>query len=92
MAGPTCPVERLDSPCPDRPVAATIVVRDASGKEVASVRSGSNGTFEIRLAPGTYVLNGIRSVGLHRVAKPTTVTVLQGRFTAVTITFDTGIR
>src|SRR5207249_1393233 len=27
QAGPTCPVERIDSPCPPRPLAATVVVR-----------------------------------------------------------------
>src|SRR5437764_762910 len=37
MAGPTCPVERSDSPCPDRPVTATVIVTDASGKQVTRV-------------------------------------------------------
>jgi hypothetical protein len=73
-------------------VVATIVVKDSSGKQVATVRTGSDGRFEIRLAPGTYVLEGTTSAGLHRVAKPTTVTVPSGGFATVTITFDTGIR
>jgi hypothetical protein len=92
VEGPTCPVEQLSSPCPDRPVAATVVVKDTFGKEVATARSGTDGKFEIRLAPGTYVLSGERSEGLDRVSKPTTVTVRSGRFTDVVIEFDTGIR
>lgn len=93
MEGPTCPVESLSSPCPDRPVAgATVMVKDTDGKKVASVRSGSDGTFEIRLGPGTYVLTGQRSAGLDKVSKPVTVTVVSGRIASVVVQFDTGIR
>jgi Carboxypeptidase regulatory-like domain len=92
MAGPTCPVERIDSPCPDRPVRATITVKDASGAKVATVSSGADGRFEVGLPAGTYVLIGQAATGLHRVTGPVHVTVRPGRFTSVTIEFDTGIR
>jgi hypothetical protein len=92
MTGPTCPVERSDSPCPDRPVIATIVVRDAAGKQLATARSASDGRFTIRLGPGSYVLTGELSAGLNRATTPIQVTVRAGQFTSVTITFDTGIR
>jgi len=92
MAGPTCPVERSDSPCPDRPVTATVIVTDASGKQVTRVATAGDGRFTIRLAPGSYVVRGERAGGLGRLAPPVDVTVRAGQFTSVTLTFDTGIR
>jgi hypothetical protein len=54
--GPMCPVERIDSPCPDQPYAATIVIKDASGKEVARAHSAGDGRFRVALKPGSYTL------------------------------------
>jgi len=92
MAGPTCPVERSESPCPDRPVTATVIVTDASGKQVARVGTAADGRFIVRLVPGSYVVRGERAAGLGRVTAPMQVTVRAGQFTSVTLTFDTGIR
>jgi len=92
VAGPTCPVERADSPCPDRPLVATIVVTDPSGKQVKQARSGADGRFEITLEPGTYRVEGDSSTSMQRSTPPITVTVHRWQFTTVTIQFDTGIR
>jgi hypothetical protein len=84
-------VQRIDSPCPDRPFVADIVVLDSSGKRVASVSSGADGRFRIALPPGSYTLSP-----QHRSTPPSardqTVAVAARTFTAVTITYDSGIR
>src|SRR5438477_11763732 len=43
-AGPTCPVERIDHPCPPRPVVADVQAR-AAGRVVAWTRSNLQGTL-----------------------------------------------
>ena len=93
QVGPTCPVERLGSPCPPRPLAATVVARDGNGQEVGRAQSGADGHFTIGLQPGAYTLVGltINASGLPRPI-PTTVTVVEGRYTSVTVEYDSGIR
>jgi hypothetical protein len=92
VAGPTCPVERSDSPCPDRPVTGTIVVKREDGTVVKRVTSSADGRFFVALAPGTYVLVGERAAGLHHLTKPFRVTLRSGQVVSLTIVFDTGIR
>lgn len=91
--GPTCPVERINSPCPPRPIAATVIATDASGKEIGRTRSGSDGLFKLSLKPGTYTLTGQRPANqaLPRPI-PQRVTVNSTGYTAVTLQFDSGIR
>jgi len=93
QAGPTCPVERINSPCPPRPLAATIVVRDASGREVARTHSGADGHFKVDVAPGTYTVVGL-NIGSSMLPRPipTTATVTSGSYTAITVEYDSGIR
>ena len=91
--GPTCPVERVGAPPCVAPLAATISVRNASDQEVTRFRSASDGTFKVDLAAGTYTLIGISSGpgGLPRPI-PVTVTVIDGQYAQVNVTFDSGIR
>ena len=93
QVGPTCPVERIDSPCPPHPLAATIVVRDASGAEVTRFHSGADGRFRVDLRPGTYTLVGL-SIGSGMLPRPipTSVTVTSGTYTSVNVEYDSGIR
>jgi len=93
QSGPTCPVERINSPCPPRPLAATVVVRDAAGHEVARTNSGVDGHFKVDVAPGTYTVVGlnINSSMLPRPI-PTTVTVTMGSYVSVNVEYDSGIR
>ena len=97
VAGPTCPVERVppDPQCQPRPLAASLRIHPA-GKHspVDTVRSGSDGRFSIHLAPGVYVVKPLARSGspLPRPPAPSQVRVRVGRFTHVTITYDTGIR
>jgi hypothetical protein len=91
--GPVCPVERIDTPCPDKPYQATIVVKDDQGNEVARVQSGEDGRFRVALAPGTYTLAPqSSSQGSYPFAKEQQVEVQAGAFTTVSVQFDSGIR
>ena len=92
-AGPTCPVEQANNPCPPHPVAgAVIVIRDTNGNQKAEVRSGADGMAIIDLPAGEYVLEPQPVQGLMGGAKPMNVTVGDGGPTEVTILYDTGIR
>ena len=93
QSGPTCPVERINSPCPPRPLAATIVVRDAAGHEVARTRSGADGLFKVDVAPGTYTVVGL-NIGSSMLPRPipTTATVTSGIYVTVKVEYDSGIR
>jgi hypothetical protein len=92
--GPLCPVERADSPCPDKPIAARNQVKDAAGDVVATVSSGDDGRFAVSLAPGRYVLQGLAPTpgSPFPIGSTVTATVRPHRFTDVTVPFDTGIR
>jgi hypothetical protein len=91
--GPTCPVERPDSPCPDAGYAATI--RVMSGNDVvATGRSADDGSFRIPVAPGTYEIQAdpLSGDGIAHAAAVTDVVVRDGAFTHVDVSFDSGIR
>lgn len=91
LVGPTCPVESLESPCPDRPIEAEVsVVRAGSDDVVRVAHSGSDGRFRTSVQPGEYTLSASASGAMS--CKPENVTVEAGQFTEVTILCDTGIR
>jgi len=56
---------------------------------VATFTSDAAGTFSVGVSPGTYTL---RSTSGLPFLKSATVTVLEGQFTDVRLTADTGIR
>ena len=95
LAGPTCPVDRPESPCPDRPLAdAPIQVTPAGGGNATTVQSDSEGHFRVALAPGEYMVTPLplNSVGLPAPGQAVQVLVQAGELTNVTLTYDTGIR
>lgn len=88
--GPTCPVERVGSPCA-RPYQATVGIYTGNGsRRITTFRSGSDGRFRVRLPAGRYRLENTHS-GLPRL-QPVRVAVKAHRYTAITLRFDTGIR
>ncbi len=94
-AGPVCPVERVppDPGCAPRPMAgAVIVIRDASGAEVARVTTAADGTYFAALAPGRYNVEPQAAKGVLGVPGPAGVTVIDGFTTTVDLGYDTGIR
>jgi hypothetical protein len=90
-AGPTCPVERPDQPCPPRPVAAQVDAQDASGRTVATTRTDQAGRYSLGLAAGTYTLVAVTGATYPR-CPPTSVTVRPVGPTRADINCDTGIR
>lgn len=91
--GPMCPVMQQGVPCPDLPFSAKIVVEDEDGTEVASVVSGDDGTFQIELGAGVYVLvPQAPNPGAPPFAHELAVEVLEDAFTEVLIQYDSGIR
>lgn len=90
LIGPMCPVVRPGESCPDKPFSAEVAVQTPSGREAARFRSDEEGRFRVALKPGTYTLvpksNGIQ------MAPEAQVTVADGEFTPVRITYDSGIR
>ena len=91
MIGPTCPVMRANSPCPDKPFATDVTVADASGKVVATTKSGTDGSFKVELAPGVYTISAVGSMP-GAPSPGVRVTVTQGAWSSVRLTVDSGIR
>jgi hypothetical protein len=90
VAGPTCPVETPESPCPDRPVSDARVTAKGGGTS-KTTRSDASGAFRLRLKPGTYTITAA-SEGLLGGCDEQHARVAKRRYTDVTITCDTGIR
>ena len=94
-AGPVCPVEKNppDPACAPRPVAgAAIVIRDASGKEIARVTTANDGTFFADVPAGGYVIEPQSVQGLLGRPGPTSIVVRDGATSRVDLGYDTGIR
>ncbi len=87
-----CPVYSDASPCPAKPIAAHLTA-SAAGHVVGRGTSDGDGRFRISLPPGSYVLQAVNlSGGLFPRSAPVNVTVRSGRYTAVTVSFDSGIQ
>jgi hypothetical protein len=91
-ASPTCPVERVDQPCPPRAVETDVRVMRADGTLAAQTHSGADGRFRVDVAPGHYRLEADYPSGPGRGCTPVDVVVEPGGFTHADIDCDTGIR
>ena len=94
-AGPICPVERIppDPGCAPRPVVgAVIVIRDASGAEIARTTTRAGGTWFVAVAPGDYTVEPKPAKGLMGTPGPQPVSVNDGFVSTVDLAYDTGIR
>jgi len=89
-----CPVIRADSPCPDKPYQAKIIVfQGGSDAGVAEVTTRADGSFSIPLAPGTYTVRGQNLTGsVMPTGRPVDVTVPGQGYAEITVQFDSGIR
>jgi hypothetical protein len=92
VAGPQCPVESAESPCPDALVPNTEIQVKRSGEVVATATSDDAGGFKISLPPGEYSVEVVGDMGGIGYAKPVDVTVIEGAFAQVSVVIDTGIR
>lgn len=92
LIGPACPVEEAGSPCPDRPVAAEITITRIMGAVVKKVTSSEDGRFRVDLEPGRYFLSARPTDGSTPGGEtPGVVEVVDGGYTEVEITIDSGI-
>lgn len=94
-AGPTCPVERPDKPCPPAPVAnQALQVRDQSSNTIIlSLTTDSQGYFIGQLTAGQYQVVVISNKPYPRdrsASHPIAVTA--GQITNLEIQLDTGLR
>ena len=94
-AGPTCPVERVppDPACAPHPVVgAVVVIRDASGSEIAQTTTRAGGTYFVEVPPGGYTVEPRPVKGLMGTPGPQPVSVNDGFASTVDLDYDTGIR
>ncbi len=97
ILGPTCPVSGAPesfNPVPQAcltPYAAQMVVLDDESKVVAHIASGADGTFQVDVAPGDYIVTPASSDS-YPIAQPVSVTVVPGQYVTIQINYDTGIR
>jgi hypothetical protein len=95
VAGPTCPVEVAENPCPPAPVPNRQVrIETPVGAVAATVTTDAEGHFTVHLPPGHYVIHVAiipGQVGFQQVT-PGDVTLVAGQTTSITIELDTGIR
>jgi hypothetical protein len=91
LLAPTCPVEVAGAtPCVT-PYAAVLVITDSEGREVSRVTAAADGSFQVRLPPGDYVI--LPQPGdPFPTAQPLDVVVVPGEFAEVQVNYDTGIR
>jgi hypothetical protein len=96
-AGPVCPVERYppDPACAPRTVrGATIVVRDAGGREIARTTTGADGTYRVAVPAGTVQVEAEPVPSVMHAPAPIVVLVPAGpaAWVRVDLSYDTGIR
>ena len=93
LMGPTCPVVRIDEPCPDQPVQVTVDVLNADcTHKITAFTTDADGRFRIALQPGEYCLVPQPGAGGFPFGKPQNVVVEENAYTGVIISLDTGIR
>ncbi len=83
--GPLTPVCTIDQPCYG-PAAGVTLSFVRSSTVTGRVTTAKDGTYRIRLAPGTYAVLGPKRM------TPTTARVYAGRVVRQNFSIDTGIR
>jgi hypothetical protein len=90
-AGPTCPVERPDQPCPPNPVHGRVDALDRAGRAAAHATTDDAGRYAISLPSGQYTLRVVTDGFLPR-CPDTAVSVTGTSPVTVDIDCDSGIR
>ncbi|HEY9152652.1 MAG TPA: carboxypeptidase-like regulatory domain-containing protein [Anaerolineales bacterium] len=90
--GPTCPVVRINNPCPDKPYQATLTILTSDGQhKVMQFQTDANGNFQVALSPGNYVLHP-EAPNVMPHARDTSFMVEAHQFTRLDVVYDSGIR
>ena len=88
--GPITPVCRVDVPC-DEPAHVTLVF-SRLGRTIARVHTRADGSYRIRLRPGSYTVRTDSQSLFERTPKPSTATVARVGYRRINFNIDTGIR
>ncbi len=91
LIGPVCPVVQQNQACPDRPYQATLTIQSRTGVQIMQFQTDEEGRFKIPLAPGEYILHP-ESPGGIPFSRDQTFVIETGRFTQLSVNYDTGIR
>lgn len=91
LIGPVCPVVQQGQECPDQPYQATLTVNSPNGREIVKIQTDAEGRFTIPLEPGEYVLHP-ESPNVMPFAAEQTFIVESGKYTQITVIYDSGIR
>ena len=94
-AGPTCPVEREDQPCPDRPVQTTLRLVRSDGSVAATGKSDENGKFHFAAPAGQYRSwwpTTARAWAAPGGCPPVDVVIEPDRYSYADVSCDSGIR
>ena len=95
LLGPQCPVIQRGTPCPNQPIQATIVVRDAERtNEILTFTTDEEGRFRVSLAPGDYYIDPQPPDPDNPFPAPESqaVTIPANQFIDIIVRYDTGIR
>ena len=91
LLGPMCPVVQQGQECPDQPYQATLTVKTLDGVQITQFHSDEQGRFTVPLVPGEYVLHPESPNGIP-FASDQSFLVETGRYTQITVNYDSGIR
>ena len=91
LIGPMCPVVQQEQGCPDQPYQATLTVNSPSGLQIVQVQTDVQGHFRVPLVPGNYILHPESPDGVAFAGDQAFV-VEAGRYTQLTVNYDSGIR
>jgi hypothetical protein len=89
--GPMCPVVQEGQECPDKPYQAVLTVNSPTGERIVQIQTEKDGTFQIPLPPGEYILHP-ESPNVMPFASEQAFTIEEGKFTQIVVTYDSGIR
>ena len=84
LVGPMCPVMIEGQECPDQPYQATITVNSLEGRRIVQFQTDEQGNFNVRLAPGEYILHPETPQGRSL--------PFSGEHTRLIVRYDSGIR
>ena len=91
LVGPMCPVVQQGQECPDQPFQATLTVINRDGVQIAQFQTDDQGRFSVPLVPGEYTLHPESPNGIPFAGDQSFI-VETGRFTQITVHYDSGIR
>ena len=91
LIGPMCPVVQQGQECPDQPYQAALTVNSSNGIQIVQFRTDEQGRFKVPLAPGDYILHPESPNGMPFAGDQSFI-IETGRYTQITVHYDSGIR